>query len=109
MPLVNLVPTHRRLFGILERNEYIDRFGIESPTNIGLGRVGLCGRVRVENGEHVPPVLVNVAQSLQLLLRVGEITNAGLVVHVLKRINALRLAILTPYETTGLLRRISAR
>ncbi len=63
----------------------------------------------MKNRQHVPPVLVNVAQSVQLLLRVGEITNARLVIHILERIDSLSLAILAANKPARLLRRIGAR
>ncbi len=66
-------------------------------------------RVRVVNRQDVPAVVINITQCLQLLLRVGKVTDAGLVIHIFERINPLHLVVLSSQKPARFLRRIGTR
>lgn len=63
----------------------------------------------VVDREQVKAVLVNVAPGLVELPGVGVITDDGLVVHILERVDAQRLVALAGDNPTGFLRRPGAR
>ena len=65
--------------------------------------------MRMVYGEHVPAVLVDLLQRVQLLLRVAEVAYLRLVVHILERVNSERLTVLAADNPTCLLRCIRAR
>lgn len=61
------------------------------------------------NRQDVPPILVNITQRAKLLLRIGKITYARLVVHILERINPLHLVSLAAQKPARLSGRIGTR
>lgn len=59
------------------------------------------------DGQHVPPIRVNVLERAQLLLRVAQVADLGQIVHVLEWIDAERFAVPAADDPAGFLRSIS--
>ncbi len=65
--------------------------------------------MRVINGQYFPLVVfLDIANRVQELLRVGEVANARIVVHVLERIDLQCASILAADQAAGFIRRIGA-
>lgn len=59
--------------------------------------------------EYIPAVVINLAQRVQLLLRLAEITDVRLAVHIFQRIDFKRAAFLAADDATRFRRRIPLR